>query len=145
MDSITGIGLVASVIQLVHSGINAAKACRQIYEQGSTRDLANVAFTANRLADLTSSLQQSLYNKETQSSALSQEESDLIDLARECESCANKLQHELRNLQARPQASLEAVQKFAHAIWKKKSITKIQEELDTYSKTLQTSLLYRLR
>ncbi|KAI4216048.1 MAG: hypothetical protein LQ351_001544 [Letrouitia transgressa] len=95
MDPITGIGLVASVIQLVHSGINAAKACQQIYQQGSTKDLANVASTANYLTDLTSSLQQSLYSTETQSTSLSQEESNLIDLAWKCEKCADKLQHEL--------------------------------------------------
>ncbi|KAL9613034.1 MAG: hypothetical protein Q9167_002424 [Letrouitia subvulpina] len=145
MDPITGIGLVASVIQFVHSGINAAKACRQIYQQGSTSDLANADFTASHLADLTSSLQQSLHNTGTQRSTLSQEESDLIDLARRCESCANKLQHELRSLHARPQASaLEAARKAAQAMWKKRSIIKIQDELDTYRKTLETSLLYRL-
>ena len=36
MDPITGIGLAASVVQLVQFGTSAAKTCRQIYQQGST-------------------------------------------------------------------------------------------------------------
>ena len=146
MDPITGIGLVASVLQLVQFSINAAQTCHQIYQQGSTSEHTDAAYTANHLADLTKSLQDSLNNAGTSKSALSKEEKDLVDLGRKCEDCANKLQHELRKLQARPQASaLEAARKAARSIWKKGSIAKIQEQLDGYRGTLETSLLYRLR
>ena len=146
MDPITGIGLAASVVQLVHFGLSAAKTCQQIYQQGSTSELIDLDYTTSHLVNLTGSLQQSLDSASMQSPALSKEERDLIDLARKCESRAHQLQHKLCKLQARPQGStLEAARKAAHSIWKKNSILKIQEELDAYRKVLEMSLLARLR
>ena len=34
MDPVSGVGLVAAVVQLVHTGIKIAKACHEIYEKG---------------------------------------------------------------------------------------------------------------
>ena len=146
MDPITGIGLAASIVQLVHFGISAAKACQEIYQHGSTTEYTSADVAAGHLASLTNSVQQSLHNTRTQSAVMSTEENDLIDLARKCEVCAQKLQHELRKLQAQQQAShLEAVRKVARSIWKKTTVVKIQEELEGYRRILETSLLYRLR
>lgn len=146
MDPVTGIGLAAAVVQLVQFSINAATTCQEIYQQGSTSDQIDADITAGHLERLTTSLQQSLRNTGTQSAGLSKEEKDLIDLGRKCEDCANKLQRELRKLQARPQASaLEVARKAARSIWKKGSIVKIQEQLEGYRRILETSLLYRLR
>lgn len=146
MDPITGIGLAASVVQLVQFGISAAEICLQIYRQGFTSENIDADYVAGQLASLTSSLQQSLYHSRTKSDALSKEEKDLVDLGRKCEDCANKLQYELRKLRARPQASaLETARIAARSILKKSSIMKIQEQLGTYTKTLETSLLCRLR
>lgn len=146
MDPITGIGLAASIVQLVHFGILAAKACQEIYQHGSTTEHTSADAAAGLLASLTGSVQQALHHTRTQSAVLSTEETDLIDLARKCADCAKKLQHELRKLQAQQQAShLEAVRKAARSIWKKITIVKIQEELEGYRRILETSLLYRLR
>ena len=117
MDPITGIGLAASVIQLVHFGINAPKPCQQIYQQGSTSGHVDADFIAGHLTALTSSLQQSLQSTGTRSSALSKEEKDLIELGHKCQDCARKLQHELHKLQARPRESaLEVTCKAARSL-----------------------------
>lgn len=138
MDPITGIGLAASVVQLIHFGISAAKTCQEIYQRGSTTEHIDVDDAAGLLASLTNSVQQSLHSSKMQSAVLSKEENELIDLARKCEDCATKLQHEVRKMQAEPQAShLKAMRKAARSIWKKNSIVKIQEQLEGYRRTLE--------
>lgn len=146
MDPITGIGLVASIVQLVQFGISTAETFQEIYQHGSTTEHIGADITAGHLASLSDSVQQSLLTTRTQSAVLSKEESDLIDLARKCNDCANILQYELRKMQAQPQAShMKTVRKAARSIWKKNAIVKIQEQLEDYRRTLETSLLYRLR
>lgn len=60
MDPVTGIGLVAAVIQLVKFGVDTVDTIRQVYQQGSASKYDDVEYTTNHLADLTRSLQQSL-------------------------------------------------------------------------------------
>ena len=147
MDPITGIGLAASVIQLVTFGISAAKTCKEIYEQGVLGDHSQVEYVANQLAGLTVSIQQSLRSSNTQSLVLSKEERELVDLSRRCEDCALKLQHELQRLQtSKPRNSVVlAAKKAARALRKKNSIEQIQKQLESYRSTLEISLLNRLR
>ena len=143
MDPITGIGLAASVIQLVTFSIHAVKTCRDMHEQGQYSDLD---YTTGHLASLTRSLQQSLQSSGRQSVTLSREEKDLLELGRKCEDCANKLQRELYKLQTQKRVSpLEAARLAARAIWDKGTINKIQKELEKYQSTLELSLLSRLR
>lgn len=145
MDPVTGIGLVASVLQLLEFSIGAARTCQQIYQQGSTSENADAEHVADQLASLTGSLQQSL-NDAQPKSALSKEEKELVDLGRKCEDCANKLQHELRKLKTSSQPSaLETARIAFRSIRKRDSIIKIQNQLDEYTKTLETSLLMRIR
>ena len=146
MDPVTGISLAASVIQLVTFSIHAVKTCREVYQQGSVSEYSGVDYTTDHLTSLTKSLRQSLQSSGTQSLALTREEKDLVNLARKCEDCANTLRKELRKLQTQPRGStLQAARKAARAIWKKSSISKIQENLEGYRSTLEISLLSRLR
>lgn len=146
MDPITGLGLAASVIQLVTFSIDTVKTCQEVYQRGSVSEYSNLNHTTSHLASLTNSLQQHLQGSGTRSQALTGEEEDLVNLARKCEDCAKTLQKELCKLQTQPRASvLDAARKAARAIWKKSSITKIQGQLETYRLTLETSLLSRLR
>ena len=146
MDPITGIGLAASVIQLVTFGISAAKTCREIYEQGVSGDHSQVDYVASHLASLTVSIQQSLQNPTTQALRLSKEERELVDLSWQCQNCAQQLQHEIQKLQTKPRTSIvPAASKAARALWKKNSIEKIQKQLENYRSTLEISLLSRLK
>ncbi|MCJ1431145.1 hypothetical protein MMC27_000496 [Xylographa pallens] len=145
MDPVTGIGLAASVIQLVTFSIDAAKICREAYQQGSVSEYSNLDYTTGHLASLTRTLQQSLQSSSTRSLVLASEEKDLVDLAQKCHYCANKLQKELHKLHTQPRASaLDAAQQTARAIWKKSSIDRIYKQLQVYQSTLETSLLSRL-
>ena len=146
MDPITGIGLAASVIQLVSFGIGAAKTCREIYEQGVSDDDSQLDYVATHLASLTVSIRQSLHHTDTQSLRLSKEESELVDLSLRCQKSADRLQDELMKLRTRPRSSIVSVaSKAARALWKKNSIEQIQKELESYRSTLEISLLSRLR
>ena len=146
MDPITGIGLAASVIQLLTFSIQAVTTCREVYEQGSVKEHRDLDYTTGHLASLTRSLQQSLQSSGTRSRTLSREEKDLLDLGRKCEDCANELQRELSKLKTRKHAStLEAARLATRAIWKRSTINKIQKDLEKYQSTLEISLLSRLR
>ena len=145
MDPITGIGLAASVIQLVSFGIGAAKTCREIYEQGVSGDLSQVDYVADHLGHLTVSIRQSLQNPDTQSLRLSKEERELVDLSWKCQKCADQLQHELKKLRTKRTSIVSAASKAARALWKKNSIEQIQKQLESYRSTLEISLLSRLR
>jgi len=145
MDPVTGIGLVASVVQLVTFGIGTVSTIREVYQRGSVSSYDDVDYTPNHLSKLTGSLQHSLQSCHTHSSALTKDEKDLIDLGRKCEECAHKLQHELRKLNSQPRSSLLAATRItARAIWKRLKIDEISKQLATYKSTLETSLLQRL-
>ena len=146
MDPVTGVGLAASVIQLLTFGIDAVKTCQEVYQKGSISDYSNLDYITDHLAGLTASLQQSLQSPDIGSGALTREERDLVELARKCEDCTKILQKELDKLQTRPRASTrKAVRLAARAIWKKGTIDKINQQLQAYQSTLETSLLSRLR
>lgn len=146
MDPITGIGLAASVIQIVTFSIDTVSTIREVYQTGSSGKYDDVEYTSGHLASLTRSLQQSLQSSSTRPSTLTKEENDLVDIARRCQECARKLQHELQKLQSRPHSSLgAAARKTARGVWKKRTIEEISKQLETYKSTLETSLLYRLR
>ena len=146
MDPITGIGLAASVIQLVTFGISAAKTYREVYEQGVLGDHSQMGYVANHLASLTVSIQQSLQNSNARSLVLSKEEKELVDLSQRCQNCALQLQHEFQKLETEKRTSIVvAASKAARALWKKNSIEQIQKQLEAYRSTLEISLLSRLR
>lgn len=145
MDPITGIGLVASVAQLVTFSIETASTVREVYQQGSVSSYNEVEYVTVHLSKLTGSLQQSLQSSHPHPSALSQDEKDLIELGRRCEGCAHKLQHELRKLTSQPRNSLLAATRItARAIWTRPKIEEISKQLANYKSTLETSLLQRL-
>ena len=146
MDPITGIGLAASVIQLLTFSVQAVTTCREVYEQGSVKEYRDLDYTTGHLASLTRSLQQSLQSSSTRSRAFSREEKDLFDLGQKCEERAKELQRELSKLKTRKRDStLEAARLATRAIWKKSTINKIQKDLEKYQSTLEFSLLSRLR
>ena len=146
MDPITGVGLAASVIHLVTFSIDTIRVCKELYQQDSLSEYSSIEYTTGHLASLTISLQQSLQSFGTRSPTITREEKDLVNLAQECEICANELQKELRKLQTPPGASfLKATRTAARAIRKSGSIDKIYQRLQAYQSTLETSLLSRLR
>ncbi|KAG8530111.1 uncharacterized protein KY384_005593 [Bacidia gigantensis] len=147
MDPVTGVGLVASIAQLIQFGIATAKACHEIYEKGSTSENINIDETTIHLSNLSSSLQRSI--KELGAgktvSSLSEEEKELLNLGQKCEETAKKLHDEVNKLKARPSGSKrEAAGIFARSIWKKGSISRLKERLESYRRLLETSLLFKL-
>ena len=113
MDPITGVGQIASVVQLVTFGIDCVKICRDLYEQGSVREYRGLEYTTSHLTRLTDKVQQGLQDSIQISSAITREEKDLLDLALKCGECAHKLQHELLKLQRQPSSSAVVVAKKA--------------------------------
>ena len=146
MDPVTGIGLAASVIQLVTFSIQVVGTVREVYEQGSVTRYDDLSNTTDHLGNLTQSLQQCLPTASRQMTALSKDEKDLLDLGRKCQKCAQKLRHELQKLQSQPQSSkLTAARIALRAVRKSSEIEGISKALSAYRATLETSLLHSLR
>jgi len=146
MDPVTGLGLAASVIQVVTFGIDAAKTIREVYQEGSASRHDHLRDTTNHLESLTQLLQQSLQNASRPHSRLSKDERDLLDLGRKCEDCARNLQRELQKLQSETHGSIWKATRIAlRSIRKGLKIEEIEKQLRTYQFTLETSLLYHLR
>ena len=146
MDPITGTELAASVVQLVTFSLDAVRVCKELYQKGSVSEYSKIDYTTGRLASSAQSLQQSLQSSSSHSHALTKEERNLLDLARKCEDCAQRLQAELQKLRMKRRTSaLETLQKAARAFVKGHTIRKIQEELEKCKSTLETSLLIDLR
>ncbi|KAL8733542.1 MAG: hypothetical protein Q9181_003541, partial [Wetmoreana brouardii] len=144
-----GIGLIASVAQLISFGIQTVSTVREVHEQGSIGKYDDLEYATNHLTKLTESLQRSLQQSPRRSnippSALTREEKELIELARRCRDSIDKLQQELRQLQSPPHTSvLAATKRVARAVWRKNRIEEINQRLEVYRSTLETSLLYRL-
>lgn len=149
MDPVTGIGLVASVVQLVSFGVQTFKTCRQI-QHGSYQQHEDLDSTSKRLAELTeplkASLQQRSHPRQREQLALAKEEKNLLEVSQQCHDCARKLQDEIRKLQAQPgDGRVDVARKAARAIFKKDRLKEIQSQLERYQAILETSLLHRLR
>ena len=146
MDPITGIGLAASVVQLVQFGVTTARTCYEFYEKGSTEDLDSLDYTAKHLTSLSISLERSMQDVHDDSALSSQDERQLMDVARRSQECSSKLQHELQKLQGRSRGSkTETVHKTIRAGFKRRTINKLQQQLQESSSLLEKSLLHRLR
>ena len=146
MDPVTGVGLAASVIQLLKFSIDVAKTCRTIYDQGSTDENVQADLTAGHLLGLTTLVQQRLHQTGAQSTTMSSEEKEIIDLVQACEDCAKRLHQELEKAQMPPRASIiKVARKTARSVWSRSTIVKIQDELESYRRVLDIALLNRLR
>ena len=145
MDPITGIGLAASLVQIVQFTLNIATRYRDIYLHGLPDGYIAIDDTVQQLTNVTESLQQSLKSSIPPGNTFSQDEKDLYELSRKCEDCAKQLLAELRKLKADPKvSSTQIIRRVSRSIWKKDKIRKIKEQLEEYRSILQTSLLYRL-
>ncbi|KAL9594594.1 MAG: hypothetical protein Q9219_006954 [cf. Caloplaca sp. 3 TL-2023] len=145
MDPVSGVGLVAAIIQIVSLGIDTVKTVREIYEQGSASNLNDLGVAADHLASLNQSLSQSLQSCGGQSQILTKDEKDLLDLSHKCQKCARDLQEELQKLRCQPGSSLLAATASAtKALWRKHKIEGISKQLETFRSTLEFSLLHRL-
>ena len=80
MDPVSGVQLVASVIQLISFGIDTAKTCRDVYTNGAVSDYDSINETSSHLHKLAKELEHSLQVQHAQSQALSKEETDLVVL-----------------------------------------------------------------
>ena len=143
MDPVTGISLAASVITVTQFGIDAALKCREIYEHGSLAENVDIESTTDHLKTITKTLQKSMKDSTT-NKFLSPDEVELNSLASKCEKSANDLLIELCKVKidgAKKRSGAQVVWKTSKAIWKKKNIAKLINQLELYRRVLETSLL----
>ena len=146
MDPVTGIGLTAAVVQLVHFSGKAIELCREIHERGSSTALENAGDMAQRLAKCADSVQESLNAPVEPSKELSEEDKELLDIARKCKECALKLNKKVLSLRVPPNASRrDIVPKTLNILRKKGKVDELQRDLERNRSMLETSMLTSLR
>lgn len=146
MDPVTGLGLTASVIQLVQFGMSTVKICRELSEKGSISEHADLRARADHLITLTISLQRRLQQAVPPSRVLVGPERDLADLARNCETCAVKLKHELEKYHLPSERSrFQAARRTVRLLIKGGEIEKLQKQFQQFQDMLQVSLIHQLR
>ena len=146
MDPITGVQLIASVVQFIDCGIRAAKTCQELYEHGSPSEFDCAADAAHHMGNVTCSLATTRHSVDTTPSGLSTEEKNLLNLALKCEGYSTALLDELGKLQPHDQQSRrEAIKKTFRAMWKHDKIKKLQDDLNSCRALLDSSLLRQLR
>lgn len=148
MDAVAALSVVCGVIQIVDFGTKVVSKCREIHKTGTSSENRELVSMTTRLQDLSKAI--GPYNDQLHHSnlpaQLSDDDRDILELARECSGTADELVAELHKLQVQdPIRKRDAVKKTFKILWKKSTIDGIQNRLEKYQKTLDTRILINLR
>jgi hypothetical protein len=145
MDPITALALACNVTQLIEHGIDAAKACKEIYEKGSLDN-------NNLIEQYTDAISASNVDLDTALRALprptGRHHTKLLDLAKDCAATSTELRRILAQLKlSKSQGNKRiggAFKVTLKSIWKRGAIEKLQQTLETQDRALQSGLLKEL-
>lgn len=143
MEALAAFGIACNVIQVMDFAAKTASKCREIAETGSTNELLDYDRTSEQLAGLLEGLKISI---DDAPKPLGKEDQELYDFSKECCAVAQELQSKLEDLTGATQArKRRKVSQLAKTLVSSGSIRKICRRLEGYERTLNTSLLVRLR
>lgn len=144
MDPLTTLGLVTNIVQLVDAATKAAKVCRDIYKDGAPNDHLRIKETSDYLHRCLSTLDRP--SKPTESLSSSRSGDTLNDLSDKCCLTAQALSSELKVLQKSTKGGFrETTKKILGTYQKAPNIERLQKNLDSYHKTLDTVVAVDIR
>lgn len=144
MDPVTVFSLVCGIIQVVDFSTKVLSTSKELYDKGSLTEHENLGIMSARLINLRSDL----LTKSQQSSTIPVQpgRQEIVELAGRCSQTALELHDELEKL--KPSTSgkkREAFKKSLKTIWMKKSLERLEKDLDSYQKILNTKILANLQ
>ena len=147
MDPLTAFSLTCGVIQVVDFSARIVVKCRQIYKDGATSEHTQMKSMAEHLKALATDMKlPSTVQGLGSANQLYHHDEELLKLAERCSETATELINELQELSIQGrQRKRDALRKAVKVVWKKDTIENIQKSLESYRRTLDTSILISLR
>ena len=115
MEAIAALSLAYNVVQLVELGLKIVSECRQIYEHGSTIKDRDFASTTRNMSAVCGDLNKALLKRQTLQ-PLTREDTELLDMAKQCQVLAVELQKELRKADQYSPGSFKAALRYTSSI-----------------------------
>ena len=144
MEPVAIFGLVCGVIQVVDFSNKVLSTCKELYEKGSLAEHEDLDFMSARLINLRSDL---LAGRQRSSALPNQPgRQDVIELAGKCSQTALKLHEELEKL--KPSVSGKKYEAFRiswKTIWRKKNLEKLEKDLHSFQRILNTKILSNIQ
>jgi len=146
MASLSILGLVANIVQLVDVATRAYKVCHDIYHLGASIEDSQMSYTSDQLRESHSTLLNSLQSNSITIANAPRNGIDLSDLALRCCKTAEALHTILESLRKNPGGGTsESIFKFMKKKIKAKEIEGLKTRLDEYQKVLDSKILIDIR
>jgi N-terminal domain on NACHT_NTPase and P-loop NTPases len=142
LDPFTAIGLAGNIMQFVDVSYKLFSQTQETYHSvsGATKEIGNIAFVAQHLRELCTSLSTASQNSQLRSTS-SPSDDKLRDLAKECAIAAAELVEVLDRLKAKdPNSKLSSFRSVLITLWKKNKIVDMETRLNTYRSQLNLQL-----
>ncbi|KAL8684257.1 MAG: hypothetical protein Q9224_006484, partial [Gallowayella concinna] len=141
MEALAALSLACNVVQLVDFGLTIARDCRQIYKTGETIKQQDFVSQTKNLSAISGSLKDAIPTLQP----LTKADTELYNIANECQDLAMDLQKELEEISKGPSGSLRAsFTKTIRSRWRTGRIEKIMTRLLEYRELLETRILVAL-
>lgn len=143
MEGLAAFALACNVLQIISTGGEAIKICREIYKEGSSFDNQELHRRSELIARPIQTIQ-TWFDSFIASGRqpLSATEAQLWDVATKCLAIARELQNKLQELKQEPgDGRRTLIKKSAKTWWQKSPIQKMEQNLTKYEAILQTSIL----
>lgn len=142
MEPVAAFSLACGIIQVVSFSKDLVHICKALYNQGSLTEHADILASAEHLKSLQSKLEGQRLIEEV--SANPQPiDAELLELAQKCSQTAQKLIDEIGQLKA-PRRR-DVLKKVVKIRFRQRVLEKLQAQMETYRRTLDTSLIIDLR
>lgn len=146
MDPASAFALACGIVQLVDTGISAAKLCHQIHENESSLPLHHqrIEYEAESLRNATASLTAHFHDLKLVDNKLSPNQARLNEAARECDTIAQELLGELSRLKLGKKRKRDIPTQLWNTHVKKQDIDILKRKLQHCQSVLDTQMLNQL-
>ncbi|KAI4246125.1 MAG: hypothetical protein L6R40_002077 [Gallowayella cf. fulva] len=144
MEALAALSLACNVVTLVDFGLKIASECRQIYKHGTTIQQQDFMSKTQDLLSISGSLEKTIVGSQT-SQPLTRGDTELLNVAKKCQSLATELQKELHEAAKRPPGSSKSSFTGAYRLRRRAGkVENIMTRLLECQKLLETRILVNL-
>jgi hypothetical protein len=131
MDPFTAIGLVSAIVQFVDFGIKLVSKAHEIYESadGVLEENIEIEAISHSLQNVTVKLNIPTQPQGSGSTALTQVDRDIIDLANKSKAVADELSKVMGKLQVSKKSKMKSLGMAVKSVWKKSEIVDLEGRL----------------
>ncbi|KAL8798905.1 MAG: hypothetical protein Q9182_006305 [Xanthomendoza sp. 2 TL-2023] len=146
MEGLAALGLACNVVQLVDFSLTIARDFHHIYKTGHMIKQQDFASKTENLSAISENLKEAIAGHQTPQ-PLTKTDTELYDIAMECQKLAINLQEELRNIFQDPSSSHKLTKAFMKTVrfqWHASEIGNIMQKMSGHQKLLENRVLVAL-